>query len=235
MSETYAYEPGATQAPPSELGVMGATRLGWRLLWSQFWMLWLLAFVEIVLGFAGQMVAQCFGMVPFCGMFLGMAVQLIIAVFATPVLAAGLVFAIRQKIDGDGVRIGNLFAAFRWRYWESVVSNLPTLGIWMTAWTLVAVMGFFLFFGVIIAAGRGGPDHLFDKGIGPLVSLIAIGAAGTAAILGAAMVAQLFFLFPLVALWDTPGRYWEILRVSVVLAKRHFLSVLGFVLLFGLI
>jgi len=51
----------------------------------------------------------------------------------------------------------------------------------------------------------------------------------------AAIVAQLFFLFTTVAVWDCRGRYWEIIRSSATLVNRHLAAVLGLAILFGAI
>jgi len=200
------YEPQA-----GELGVVEALGMGWRLMKADFWTLWTVAIVLILL----LMASSC---VPF-GSFV-----------AFPPLAAGFVYVLARRIDGGAVQTGNLFEGFRRRFSESLLSMLPLLIVWAVLWIVeIAVYVAFLLPAIMLnsssTGGHGGemnPMMAAAFGIfGLVIMLVFIAVA----------VFQMFFLFAPMAVWDRPKAGWEAAKDSMRLVRSHFWSVLGFCLL----
>jgi hypothetical protein len=223
-------------APPAgPLGVVGAMGMGWRLLKSDFWRLWLLALALNLILVAGVMVGQCLGVVPIIGACFSSIVSMAIGIFVQPALMAGLFFAIRQKIDGAGVRLDNLFAAFRWRYWESVVGGLPALVIGFGVGLVMLLMAGAGYL-VVMGISDGDPERLFRNWDDPTpYILIGVGVLALLLLVLVAALLQLFLIFVFLAVWDFPGKFWAPIATSLRLVLGHFWSVLGLVVLFGLI
>lgn len=233
-----------SQPPPLEsagvpaaapLRVMEAVGMGWRLLKSDFWRLWLLVLaMNLILG-AGAMVGQCLGIVPIIGACFSCLAGIAMSIFAEPALQAGLFYAIRQKIDGAEARLDNLLAAFRWRYWESVVGGLPTYAIWLAIGMAMLAIGGVGYVMVMRMSG-GDPERVFSQWEGaPPYALIGVGALVILLVGLAAVVLQLFLIFVFLAVWDFPGRFWRPIATSIRLVRAHFLPVLGTGALFLLI
>jgi hypothetical protein len=233
-----------SQTPPTDLpqdvsaaplGVMEAVRMGWRLLRSDFWRLWLVALVLTAILMGAQIVCQCFGIVPLVGGLISAGISLAVALFAQPALESGLFYAIRQKIDGAGARVENLFAAFRWRYWETVVAALPGFGLGFAALLVIAVAGLIGFL-VIMGVTDGNPEGLFeDWDVATPYLVIGAGVLIVLAVVLAAAILALFLVFVLLAVWDFPQRFWAPIAASLRLVRGHFWSVLGLAMLFGLV
>ena len=215
------------------LGAMDAAGMAWRLLRSDFWRLWLLVLVVNAILFGAGLVTQCAGMVPLVGGLISMALTMGIYVFGSPPLQAGLFYAISRKIDGGEAKVDSLFEGFKQRYWESVVAELPFLGIWVAFWGIVMVA---IFVGVFVGAASGDGRGPFAHGLTP-AWIIGIVAAGVVflALLAAAAIFSLFLIFALLAVWDFPGRYGQSILTSMRLVRHHFWSVLGLALLLLLV
>jgi len=213
MDDTSAGPPPVEASPP--LGVLDAAGLGWRLLMSDFWRLWLAALVMTAVASA----VGCFGLPA--------------AILVQPPLAAGLFYVIRRRIDGGRAKVGDLFAGFKERFGESVVGYLPvSLGsivfgmvIGLATWLLMMAC-----FGV--AAAAEGDDE----------AVAVVAAAGVVTFLMiefflilALSIFCLFFFFVPLAVWDHPGSGWEAAKASARLVRDHFLSMLGLLALFWLI
>jgi len=220
MSQDTSWE--MRQGLPGEgrLGVMDAISMGWRLLKSDFWRLWLVVLVLclIQVGLSGV------GSIP----YLGACVSLATAVFVQGPLAAGLFFAIRRRIDGAAAEVGNLFAGFQYRYWQSVVANLIVIGI---------VLGMILALGLVVGAIVGVGAAITDGFRGsepPVFLIIALVVVGVPALV--AMIAVgLHFLFVFLAVWDYPRSGWQAIKASVRTVWANFWSVVGLQFLFFII
>jgi hypothetical protein len=208
---------------------MDAAGMAWRLLRSDFWRLWLLVLVVNAILFGAGLVTQCAGMVPLVGGLISMALMMGIYVFGRPPLKAGLFYAIRRKIDGGEAKVDSLFEGFKQRYWESVVAELPFLGIWVAVWGIFIVA---IFVGVFVVAASGPGRGPFVQGLTPawITGIVAAGVVFLA-LLAAGAIFSLFFIFALLAVWDFPGQYGRSIVTSMRLVRQHFWSVLGLVLL----
>jgi hypothetical protein len=198
------------------LGVMDALGMGWRLMMADFWPIWLIGLVA----FAIQMGAGILGAIP----YLGACVQLALAIFVQPALTAGVFYAIRQCIDGSPAQVGDVFEGFRQRYWQSVVAVLLPLA--------VGFVGAMLLAGIIVGAVAIGEESGGDEALAVvmLCSLLIV----IPLLIGMFLVG-LLFMFSLVAVWDHPESGWEAVKDSARVVRGHFLSCIGFGLLFGLI
>ncbi|MBE3095602.1 MAG: DUF624 domain-containing protein [Planctomycetes bacterium] len=228
MSDT-GWSQLTSESSERPLGAMDAARMAWRLLRSDFWRLWLLVLVVNAILFGAGLVTQCAGMVPLVGGLISTALVIGIYVFGSPPLQAGLFYAIRRKIDGGQAKVDSLFEGFKQRYWESVVAELPFLGIWVAVWGIAIVaMGVGVF---AVAASGDGPGP-FAHGLTPawITGIVAAGVV-LLAVLAAGSIFSLFFIFALLAVWDFPGRYGRSIVTSMRLVRQHFWSVLGLVLL----
>jgi hypothetical protein len=234
MSQTPPLESAGVPAA-APLRVMEAVGMGWRLLKSDFWRLWVLVLVFNLLVLAGVMVGQCLGIVPIIGACFSCLAGIAMSLFVQPALDAGLFYAIRQKIDGAEARLDNLFAAFRWRYWESVVGGLPALAIGLAIGMAMLALGGVGWLMVMRMAG-GDPERVFSQWeAAPPYALIGVAALVFLALILVASILRLFLVFIFLAVWDFPGRYWDPIAASLRLVWAHFWSVLGLFVLFALI
>jgi len=197
-----------------ELGVMDATRMGWRLLMSDFWPIWLLGLVVVAI----QMGCSLVGSIP----YIGGCFSLALAIFLQPPLYAGLFYAVARVIDGQKAMAGQVFEGFRQRYWPSVVANLLPVAI---GFGFGLVVGGLMFGMVFATQGAGGDEEAFI--------IIAVLVAIPLAVIFA--LVMLLFVFSMLAVWDYPESGWEAMKASVRVVKAHYLSMLGAGLLFGLI
>ena len=213
MSET-----SAAEVPPQPsgvvLGVIDAMGMGWRLLMSDFWMLWLLALVlfAVLMGVGFVSCLLC-------------CLAPLVAFFAGPPLQAGLFKAIKRRVDGAKVDFADLFAAFSPIYLQTVLAGLPAMAI-DTAMQLVQLP-------VRIVAQFAEPlrreSHYSAEVLIPVL-IIAVGVA--VLLLLALLVFRLFFTFALLAIWDRQDSGVEAMKISMRLVKEHFWSVVGLTLLF---
>jgi len=202
--------------PAGPLGIMEATRMGWRLMRSDFWPLWTVALVEMLILIGAGMVAG-----------------VIATIVVVPPLAAGMFYVVAKRIDGGRAEVGDLFAGFQKRFGQSVVGFLPvSIASLVFAMLLGAVIGAAFVISMAVAQeGRG------DEGVIVAVAIIAILAVlviGTILFI-AIEIFILFFTFVLPAVWDHPESGWAAAKDSARLVRGRFLSVVGFALLFLLI
>jgi len=201
--------------PAAPLGVLEAMSLGWRLLMSDFWRLWLVGLVLLMVAWAA-------------GMF-----GLPAAILVTPPLMAGLFYVVARRMDGGPAEVGDLFRGFKERFAESIVAYLPVslgsvvFGVIMGLSTWLLIM---LCFG--LAAAAEGDDAAVALAVvaGILVFLVLEGIL----VIGLSLLV-LFFYFAPAAVWDHPGEGWEAAKASARLVRDHIGSMLGFVVLFGVI
>ncbi|MBE3095601.1 MAG: hypothetical protein IMZ44_00555 [Planctomycetes bacterium] len=211
-ASTSAYVSGP--APGGSLGVMDAVRMGWRLLMSDFWMLWLLALV-----LAAIMIGVGFVSCLLC------CLAPLVAFFAQPPLAAGLFKAIKRRVDGAKVDFADLFAAFSPMYLQTVLAGLPVMAI-DTVMQMSQT-------GVRLAAQFAEPisrEMRWREGEMVVLLLVAVGVA--LLVMLALLIVRLFFTFALLAIWDRQDSGVEAIKISMRIVKEHFWSVLGLTLLF---
>ena len=209
--------PTAAPAPQggAPLGVMEATRMGWRLLMSDFWPLWTVALVEMVVLIGASM----FGLVA--------------TIVVVPPLVAGLFYVVARRIDGGPAEVGDLFAGFQKRFGQSVVGFLPvSIAAAVFGMLVGAVISVAVFICMAVAQeGRGDEEFVIATVIIGILAVLAIGAI----LFIAVQIFFLFFTFVLPAVWDHPDSGWAAAKDSMHLVRQHFLSVVGLALLFMVI
>jgi hypothetical protein len=202
--------PGHAAAP---LGVLEALGMGWRLMMSDFWALWLPAFVVtlIIMG------ASNFG--------------IIAAVLLQPPLMAGLYWLVARKIDGAPVKFGDAFEGFQKRFGQSVLAMLPvSLAGMVFGLAIAAVVLVTMFCAMAVAV----PGVAFAAVVAVVIGIVLGG--GLLLVLSLALIIFcMFFTFVFPAVWDHPESGWEAVRVSARLVRSRFWSVLGLMILFVLI
>jgi len=216
MSET-----SAAEVPPrsscAALGVIDAMGMGWRLLMSDFWMLWLLALVLFAVMMGVGLVSCCL-----------LCLAPLVAFFVQPPLQAGLFKALKGRIDGAAVNFNDLFAAFPECYWQAVLAGLPVIlidGAVQVVTMPVRIFGQF-------AEPLSRELHYSAEVLIPVI----IGAAGVVILLILALaIFRLFFAFSMLAIWDHKKSGVEAIKLSMRLVKGHFWPILGLSLLFALI
>ena len=203
---------------PGPLGAIEAIRLGWRLMMSDFWRLWLVAFVQMLILMAANSV-----------------LSIIAVVVVLPPLAAGMFYVVSRRIDGHPADVSDLFNGFQQRFGQSVLGFLPVAGASMVLGVIVGVIvagAFLVGAGLVEATGR-------DEGAGAGVLLVVLGAAAAILLIGLLALAfnvfTLFFTFLFPAVWDHPESGWAAVRASMRLVGGHFGPVLGLVLIFWLL
>lgn len=216
MTRTAPALPAASSQSAAPLGVFDALGMGWRLVMSDFWNLWLPAFVMTLI----LMAASNFGIVA--------------AVLIQPPLLAGLYWLVLRKIDGAPIKIGDVFEGFQQRFGQSVLAMLPVSLAGMVFGLAIAVVILVTVFGgmAIAEAGR----HSDEGAIAMAVVLGIVVAGGLLLVLLLALfIFSLFFTFVFPAVWDYPESGWQAVRTSARLVWSRFWSVLGLTILFLLI
>jgi len=218
MSQT-PYE--ARQGEPSggPLGVVAAMGMGWQFLKVDFWPIWLVGLVAMVL----LSVAESVGAIPYIGGCIAAAVS----VFIQPPVTAGLYYAIGRRIDGGAADVSNIFAGFRERYWQSVVAFLPP----MLAGAAVGIVIMVLAIGLGLGAAMLEGHH--DEA--PIIAALIIAGVVLMPLIIAVVIFSLFFAFCPITVWQHPQSGWEAAKASMRFVKDNFWSVLGMTILFALI
>ena len=217
MAQTAPVLPSVPGRPVAPLGVIDALGMGWRLLMSDFWGLWLPAFVLTLV----MMAASNFG--------------IIAAVLVQPPLMAGLYWLVARKIDGAPVQIGDVFEGFQQRFGQSVLAMLPVSLASLVFGVAIAAVVMVTMFGGMAIAGVGA--HGEEEAIAAVVVVLGILVGGglLLVIFLALLIFCMFFTFALPAVWDHPESGWEAVRVSARLVRSRFWSVLGLAILVLLI
>jgi len=212
MSETPASLPSPQDRPGATLGVLDAVGMGWRLMMSDFWRLWVVAFVMMMVLMGA-------------GMF-GLPAQILVQ----PPLMAGLFYVIAKRIDGGRAEVGDLFVGFKERFGPSVIGMLPVTAAGLVFVVLIGLTmaALFVVGGGIIAAAEGEEEVVAVVVIAGLVLFIAIEML---LILGLCVFA-IFFEFVPAAVWDHPESGWAAAKASMRLVRGHFASMIGFFLVF---
>jgi len=216
MAQTAPALPAASGQPAAPLGVIDALGMGWRLLMSDFWGLWLPAFVLTLV----LMAASNFGIVA--------------AVLIQPPLMAGLYWLVARRIDGAPVQIGDVFEGFQQRFGQSVLAMLPVSLAGMVFGLAIAVVVMVTMFGGMAIAEAAG--HGDEGAIAVAVVLgILVGGGLLLVLFLALIIFCMFFTFVLPAVWDHPESGWQAVRVSARLVWDRFWPVVGLTILFILI
>jgi len=214
MTQTAPALPAGPGQPAAPLGVLEALGMGWRLMMSDFWALWLPAFVVtlIIMG------ASNFGIVA--------------AVLVQPPLMAGLYWLVARKIDGAPVKLGDAFEGFQKRFGQSVLAMLPVSLAGMVFGLVIAAVMLVTMFGAMAVAGA---SHSEEAAVVVVVLGIACGGVLLLACMLTLIIFCMFFTFVFPAVWDHPESGWEAMRVSARLVRGRFWSVLGLTILLFLI
>ena len=218
MAQTAPALPAAPGQPAAPLGVIDALGMGWRLTMSDFWNLWLAAFVLTLV----MMAASNFGLVA--------------AVLLQPPLMAGLYWLVSRKIDGAPVKMGDVFEGFQKRFGQSVLAMLPvTLAGMVFGMAIAAVVLVIMFGGAGIGAAIAEESHSDEAAVAVVVIGIVLGGGLVLVLSLALIIFCMFFNFVFPAVWDHPESGWEAVRVSARLVRSRFWSVLGLTILVLLI
>jgi hypothetical protein len=198
------------------LGVIEAMGMGWRLVMSDFWRLWVVALVQALLLMGANSV-----------------LGIVAVVLILPPLAAGMFYVVARRIDGHPAEVGGLFKGFQDRFGEAVVGFLPVAGASL-------VFGMLLVFVIVAAVLAGIGLAAAAEHEAALAVLLVVLDAVLALLLISVLVLivnlfTLFFIFLFPAVWDHPESGWTAAKASVRLVKEHFWSVIGLVLLFWLL
>jgi uncharacterized membrane protein len=214
MAQTAPALPTAPGQPAAPLGVIEALGMGWRLTMSDFWALWLPAFVLTLI----LMGASNFGIVA--------------AVLVQPPLIAGLYWLVARKIDGAPVKIGDVFEGFQKRFGQSVLAMLPVSLASMVFGLVIAAVMLVTMFGAMVVAEA---SHSEEAAVVVVVLGIACGGVLLLAGVLAVIIFCMIFTFVLPAVWDHPESGWEAMRVSARLVWGHIAPVVGLTILLVLI
>ena len=211
--------PALSEAAGVRLGVIDALGMGWRLMMSDFWPIWLVGFVLLAihmgLSFAGNLP------------FVGIVIQLAVGFLVQPPLWVGLYYAVSRRIDGRAAKVDYLFEGFRQRYWQSVVVALQCGVIMIAAMVPVVIP-------VGILAASGALDGSAREEV--LYVVIPIVAVLGVAWLALFVAVTVHLIFSYLAVWDHPVRGgWEAVKDSARVVRRHFWPTVGVLALFGLI
>jgi hypothetical protein len=206
---------------------MDAVGMGWRVMMEDFWQLWLVGLVAMLIPGAINFVGNLIGMIPFVGI-LGSCIAIAVAIFVQPAFSAGVFYAVRRRIDGNATQVNDVFEGFRQRYWQSVVAVLPPTGVGIVAGLVIAAI-----VAAVLLLGFGvSGNHMNDD---KTIAAILVSLAVAAPLIIALILVMMLFTFSFLAVWDHPESGWEAVKDSVRVVKAHYLSVLGFALLFAAI
>jgi hypothetical protein len=214
MAQTAPVLPAGPGQPAAPLGVLEAFGMGWRLMMSDFWSLWVPAFVVMLI----IMGSSNFGIVA--------------AVLVQPPLIAGLYWLVARKIDGAPFKLGGIFEGFQQRFGQSVLAMLPVSLAGMAFGLVMMVVMLVTMFGAMAVAEA---SHSEEAAIVVVVLGVLCGGVLLLACILALIIFCLFFTFVFPAVWDHPESGWEAMRVSARLVRSRFWSVLGLTILVLLI
>jgi len=214
MSEAPAAEVPPQPSGPA-LGVIDAMRMGWRLMASDFWQVWLAALVVVAILTGINMVPCISCLAP------------VARIFLWPPLMAGLFWVIRDRIDGAPIQMGQLFDAFKHCFWQTVIAGLPITLTFLVLGVVFFIVQLSLGFTVGFLKGAGGQE--MDPG--SMAMLYGIDFACVLVRETITGIVGLFFMFALLAIWETPEDGWG----AAKRAARLMVQNLGASLVFGLV
>lgn len=200
--------PSAPALPPPRLGVIDAMSLGWQLVKSDFWLLWIIALVAMVM----------------------QALSGPGAIVVAPVTMAGLFYVLMRRMDGHKVEFVELFEGFRQRFVPSFVAGLIPVAAQILPILIWLPMHLTIVFGSMAVIGhRPGPEA-------PLVimPLFCLEWVVLCVLILVSLVVYMFFIFAQCAVWDLPQSGWEAAKRSARMVRSHLASVVGLMVLFWL-
>ena len=209
MSETPASLPSPAGRPAAPLGVLDAIGMGWRLMTSDFWRLWVVAFLAFILSaLAGPG-----------------------AIIVAPPLAAGMFYVLALRMQGRPFRVGDLFQGFSQRFKPSLIAGLIPYGVLYLGPLLWVPFHLLCVFGAM-AVAEGMRD---EAGGFAFAGFICLDILVYTLIMLGVLVVRMLFTFAQCAVWSFPNSGWEGAKDAVRLARDHIGSVIGLWLLFVLI
>jgi hypothetical protein len=166
---------------------MDGLRAGWQTATQDFWQTWLIAFLFFVM----TMVASLPGMIPLVGLLWAAAVGFVVG----PQLQAGLVYAVRRKVDGETPGFEDLFEGFKQRFVASLITVLPMIA--------VVIVFMVLFLGVgLLAGGMGALSSADNSQTGLSVLSTVLMVPLMLAYVAAMLFAMVVIWFAFVAMWE---------------------------------
>jgi hypothetical protein len=191
---------------------MEAVGLGWTLVTRDFWPVWLVGLVFLLLQGAGNIL----GAIP----YIGILFSIVIAIAVNPALQAGLMYAVLRKMDGAAANPSDIFEGFKTRYGDAIVVMLPI-------WGAFIVVGGALVIGVVVVmyavGGRG-------SGLSPVVILVLVLAALVFTFLSMLLNSVMWLAYA--ALWDTYASGWAAFIAAARIVMARFLPTCGVIVLF---
>jgi len=197
------------------LGVFDALGLGWRLMASDFWRLWLVALVLMLV----VMGASVFGLPA--------------TILVVPPLVAGLFYVLGRRMDGHPTGVADLFTGFKKRFGESVIAYLP-VSLGSIVFGVVFTLATWLLMGLCFAVAAAAEGEEAVVGVTVVVGIL-VGAGLYVCLIAGLSLLVVFFYFVPAAVWDYPGSGWEAAKASMGLVRDHFLSMLGLLVVFTVI
>jgi uncharacterized membrane protein len=202
-----------------KLRVMECIGMGWDRIKQDLWPIWTvgLVFLGISTGLA------LLGFIPIIGSLFRLAG----AIFVTAPLQAGLAYATLRTIDGRPAEAGDLFEAFRSRYWQAIVVMLPVWGLYLVVVIIVGA-GVFAFMLMSRSVSADSRQALTFVGI-------ALGILAFLIFLVVALFVTSAVRFAYIEMWDGPATGWSALMTGLRVAKDNLGPTLGMVILLVLL
>jgi hypothetical protein len=202
-----------------KLRVMECIGMGWDLIKQDLWPIWTVGLVFLAVGFGVGLL----GVIPIIGPLFQLAATFLV----NPPLQAGLAYAMLRTIDGRPAEAGDLFEAFRSRYWQSILVMLPVIGLYLVV-MIVMVAGVFGLVFVGQAMSHEVPPVLKIVGI-------ALGVLAVLIFIAIAMFVTSAVWFAYIEMWEGPATGWSALMTGLRVAKDNLAPTLGMAGMLGLL
>ncbi len=190
------------------LDVVEAMRQGWRLMRSDFWPLWVVGLVSMLVpGISGPAI-----------------------IVVGPPILAGLYYVLARRMAGKPVETGLIFQGFTQVFKPSVIAGLVPFGVAMATMFIWLPIHFAIIFGML--ARTGSQSH---PPLAQILVPIAIDFAVLIVLLLVSGVVRLFFIFAQCAVWNMRQSGWEAAKFSVRLVIDNLGPIVKMVLLFALV
>lgn len=106
-----------------EIGVGSSYGNGWRQLWKNFLMLFLIGIITVLISSPGSVVSQIGQKIGGATAVAGFFFSMVYAILLTSPLAYGVTFVFLKAARNDPLDIGDMFEAFHY-YWNAVLASL---------------------------------------------------------------------------------------------------------------
>jgi len=187
---------------------MDGLRAGWQTATQDFWQTWLIAFVFFVI----TMVAALPGMIPLVGILWSVVVAFVVG----PQLQAGLVYAVKRKVDGAVPGFEDLFQGFKQRFLASLIVVLPMVAVVVVFSVLMLGIG-------LLAGGMGAMSSADASQGGSSTLLFVLMVPLMLAYVAAMLFAMVVIWFAFVAMWEgvesglgALAAGWRLVRANLV-------------------